>query len=98
MMPIYIVEYQAKFTVEADSADAAVDLIPTDITNQIEGEIEHVRVDGHDWDLDMPPGCMAMTFPGSRIDPPEYCSDPVVRWDDGEPWCEHHSAYMDDDL
>jgi len=93
----YTVTYEATFTVDAESADAAVDLIPTDITNRIEGEIEGVRVDGHDWDLAMPPSCSLQTFPGSRIDPPEWCDFPIVRWDESnEPWCARHSAQPDD--
>jgi hypothetical protein len=97
-MPKYTVSYEATFTVEAESADAAVDLIPTDITNQIEGEIEFVRVDGHDWDLDMPPSCSLQTFPGSRIDPPEFCDEPVVRWDEDTDswWCAKHASQPDD--
>jgi hypothetical protein len=90
----YTVTYEATFTVDTESADAAVDLIPTDSTNRI----EFVRVDGHDWDLNMPPSCSLQTFPGSRIDPPEWCSDDVVRWDEDTDswWCAKHAAQPDD--
>ena len=72
-MPTYLIAYEAVVTVEAPDIATAVEATPP---AQVSSTI---TVDGHDFDPSLPPGCSAMTYPGSRIDPPEMCDRDVVR-------------------
>lgn len=90
-MTAYLIAYEAVVTIEADDVVTAVEAMPP---SQVAW---HITVDGHDFDPARPPGCSVMTFPGSRIDPPEYCEREVDHWDEhGDPYCSIHSAMPDD--
>lgn len=89
-MPTYLITYEATVTVEAPDIETAVEAT---LPSQVGWE---VTVDGRDFDPSLPIGCSVMTFPGSRIDQPEWCEDPVSHWDDGDPFCANHSHQPDD--
>jgi len=90
-VPTYEVTYQATVVVEAANAALAVEAIPSHL---IQWEI---TVDGNEFNPATPPGCSALTFPGTRIDREEFCENDVVRWDEhGYAWCDIHGAQPND--
>jgi len=94
-MPTYEVIWERQ--IEADNpveaAEKALDSLRAEVPDK---GISKFLVDDREIDPWNPPYCSAQVFPGSRIDPPEWCDRVAVRWDIlGDPWCDHHSGQLD---
>jgi hypothetical protein len=91
------VSWSASATITADDALAAIEALGLGNTYELMTDFTEITVDGHEFAPNNPPGCSAQTFPGTRIDQPEWCESDVTWWDEHQnPWCAKHFPQPDD--